>query len=639
MSALDSSGVTSKSKEGIPSWNGSAESFQAYQEAALLFEQTTPYQKRYLCGPKLQSALEGAALRLVIGKRPDWLSDNNGVNRLLEHLRRGLGRPQMPELTDLLSRYFRSTRRRSNESMNEYVTRKAEVYVRAQQAMKRVQPVHGMSSASQSLGSGWPTPPGGEGFPPRSRRGSNASWTSSGAMGSVASPEEGSETGENAPPTTSGQGSEGATTREENWNGRWYGGWSDSSWSYGNWDWWSSPSWQRSDWSSWEYPSVQESYPELVPEFVQAWLLLTDAGLEASERNLILTAIQGDLTLARVAQELRNHFPESELRKKEPGRKHQGYLGEQEMEGLETETEAVDFEAGFHAEDELTEEGWALWSAATQESQEAMAALQTARRTLKGARERQKLVKLSRQYYKVSNSSSRNTENRKDDKITCLRCGQTGHRAANCPAPQPKDSGKSSEMAPFVCYTDGVGESFALQACAEESGSLTTAEAVAAGKAIIDCGATKSLGSVHALEQVMRLSSNGKSAVDVSNRPVFGFGNSSEDRCVSTVHLKIRADGRPGLLQVHALDKGTAPILLSVSSLKALGVIIDFSEGSMVLRHVNPHQLLSLEESRAGHFLLPLVGDLLEKAVTTRRPIPKLSSFAGDPAESSGSPE
>ena len=356
MSALESSGVTSKSKEGIPSWNGSAESFQAYQEAVLLFEQTTPYQKRYLCGPKLQSALEGAALRLVIGKRPDWLSDNNGVNRLLEHLRKGLGRPQMPELTDLLSRYFCSTRRRSNESMNDYVTRKAEVYVRAQQAMQRVQPVHGMGSASQSLRSGWPTPPQGEGFLPGSRRGSNASWASSGVTGSVAPPEEESETGETDRPATTGQGSEGASAREENWYGRWYGGWSDIYWSYGSWDWWSNPRWQRTDWSS------SESYPELVPEFVQAWLLLTDAGLESSERNLILTAIQGDLTLARMAQELRNHLPESELRNKEQGRKHQGYLGELEMEDMETENETVDPEAGFHVEDELTEE---VWSAAT----------------------------------------------------------------------------------------------------------------------------------------------------------------------------------------------------------------------------------------------------------------------------------
>ena len=60
-----------------------------------------------------------------------------------------------------------------------------------------------------------------------------------------------------------------------------------------------------------------ETLPELTPEFVQAWLLLSDANLDASERNLVMTAIQGDLNLQRIAQELRTQFPESETRRKE----------------------------------------------------------------------------------------------------------------------------------------------------------------------------------------------------------------------------------------------------------------------------------------------------------------------------------
>ena len=256
-----------------------------------------------------------------------------------------------------------------------------------------------------------------------------------------------------------------------------------------------------------------------------------------------------------------------------------------------------------------------------------MAALQTARRTLKGARERQKMVKLSRQYYKVQSSGTRAPDARRDDKITCLRCGQQGHRAANCPAPQPQTSAKSSEMAPFVCYTDGVGEGMAMQVDPDPLEAPSTADAVAEGKAILDCGATKSLGSVYALEQVMRLSQNGVSQVDTNNRPVFGFGNSSEDKCVSTLHLN---------LQAGALDKGTAPVLLSVATLKALGAIVAFGESTMVLRQVDPQRLLTLEQSRAGHLLLPLVGDILDKAVPMQDPIPPLSQFVA--ASSEGKP-
>ena len=49
------------------------------------------------------------------------------------------------------------------------------------------------------------------------------------------------------------------------------------------------------------------------------------------------------------------------------------------------------------------------------------------------------------------------------------------------------------------------------------------------GKAVVDCGVTKSLGSVQALERIMALSKNGISEADTNNRPTFGFGNSSED--------------------------------------------------------------------------------------------------------------
>ena len=634
MSVVDSSSATSKNKEGIPSWNGAAESFQAYQEAALLYEQTTPIQKRYLCGPKLQSALEGAALRLVVGKRPDWLSDDHGVTRLLEHLRKGLGRPQMPELTDLLNRYFRSTKRRSNETMNEYITRKAEVYVRAQQAMMRVQPVHGLKGTKKESEDGWPPPQRGDGFPSWTWERSGAGSSAPFAEGDIEEEEAPQETAA-AAGTNSDRASEASEARSWPWNQYWTG----QRWGYNEWDRWSYTSWSRNDWYSWNRAEPMDSYPELVPEFVQAWLLLVDASLETSERNLILTAIQGDLSVTRVAQELRNHFPEGEIRKKEYSRKQQGFLGDLEEEDRHSETELADLEAGFQAEENLNEEGWALWSAAAQDSEEALAAIQQARRTLKGARERQKMVKLSRQYYKVSSSNSKGQDTKREDHIICLRCGQPGHRAANCPAPQPKAAGKSAEMAPFVCYTDGVGEERFSQAHLGVAEAPTTAEAVAEGKAIIDCGATKSLGSVHALEQVMRLSQNGMSRVDTDNQPVFGFGNSSEDRCVSTLHLNLRAGGRPGTLRIHALDKGSAPVLLSVSTLRSLGAIVDFGENNMVLRAIDPQKLIALEQSQAGHLLLPLIGDILDNAVPTCQPVPNLSSFVQNHAVASSSTE
>ena len=87
-------------------------------------------------------------------------------------------------------------------------------------------------------------------------------------------------------------------------------------------------------------------------------------------------------------------------------------------------------------------------------------------------------------------------------------------------------------------------------------------------------------------------------------------------------------------MKIHALDRGSGPVLLSVATLKSLGAILDFSDGTMVLRKVSDRRLLTLEESSTGHLLLPLTGDLLEGADQTAVPIPSLRSFLEQPRTS-----
>ena len=50
-----------------------------------------------------------------------------------------LGTAAIRELTEHLNRYFRGSSRKKGETMNDYITRKSEVYARAKQALMRVQ--------------------------------------------------------------------------------------------------------------------------------------------------------------------------------------------------------------------------------------------------------------------------------------------------------------------------------------------------------------------------------------------------------------------------------------------------------------------------------------------------------------------
>eukprot|EP00435_Cladocopium_sp_Y103_P054218 s1007_g17.t1 len=145
-------------------------------------------------------------------------------------------------------------------------------------------------------------------------------------------------------------------------------------------------------------------------------------------------------------------------------------------------------------------------------------------------------------------------------------------------------------------------------------------------------GATKTLASVAALERIMELN-NGKNGchgvrnLDLADRPMFGFGNSTTDRCLSTACLDITAGGRKGELRVHTLDRGEGPLLFSVEALRSLGAVIDFQADLAVFRNLDPTQVVQLERSSTGHQLLPLTEDLFAKATKTAEPVPGLSAY------------
>ncbi|CAE7273716.1 RE1 [Symbiodinium sp. CCMP2592] len=635
--------AVTRSKDGVPQWSGEASSFTEYEEQCLLYEQSVPYHKRYMVGPRLIGELQGPAKRLVLGKRPDWVSYAGGVTELLNTLRASLGPPQVSELADYLTKYFRQTRRKAHETMSDYITRKCEVYLRAQQALRRVMPQH--VKVSQSGGAAWGAP--GDTW---SRRVSVDSGTSQSASRSAAPVAENDE--EDEPRANEDEQSE---ARDEwsswSWHG-WGGGWSWSGYGWGSErSWQPSHQWGASSTTGSGREATTTTVAEILPDFIQGWFLLFDSGLSSTERNMIHTAVHGNYALQNIARELRAQWDEHNLRQRDGHRVQAGYLGEIDYDD-EDETE-VDFQAGYQVED-LTEEGQALVAEAEASAQEALATMQHAKRTLKEARAKQHQIKLSRQYFKPSSGNFRpggarsstsstpgaRTWTPNDANMQCLKCGKIGHRAANCPQPtnQAQHAEDQVEAAPFICYTEDREEpvEFALSAqnvTAEDP--PTTYEAMRRGWCVVDGGATKTLGSVQAVQSVLDCNRAGGGptrllGVDTSRQPVFSFGNSSENRCVSTVEIGVKAGDKDGKLTVHALDQGSGPILLSVASLRALGAIIDFSNDLIVFRAIDPCRVIKAHRSQSGHQLLPLSGDMYEQSEVAKCAIPALLREKGE---------
>ena len=610
-----------RSKDGVPIWNGESASFQTYEEMALQWEQGIPWHKRYLCGPRLVSELTGSAKKHILGKRPDWLSFSGGVERLLQHLRQALGRPQIAEMSDHLNRYFKATKRKKMESMNDYITRKVEAYTRARQALGRVERDHG-SRRGERAGSyeHWNQGPWWSGWQERA-------WDTE----EEENPTEGEEAQEEE------EAASGAGRPTEDGSDRWDG----------------SESWHRSWWGShgsyWD-SSTQNTYEdemwttqakELLPDFLQGWYLLQDATLEPHERNLVQTAIRGNFGVHRVAQELRNQWPEEDLKRRDQGARQQGLWQDEVDYDQDEDGEDQAWHYDDLVSDGMTAERLAMIGDAEVEAEQALMMISQGKRTLKEARSKQHQVKMSRQYYKTTFNKGKSWEKGGKGKssgkgASCFRCGGA-HRTSACPDRQApsgtaQQANKAEEAAPFICYSDSKDETNGEMACYGDGQLRSTAEAVACGMGVIDGGATKTLASVYALEKLANLNeakygNNGIAGIDTSEKPTFGFGNSSKDTCVSTAQLNVWADQRPGVLKVHALERGTGPLLLSVSTLRSLGAIIDFEADVAVFRHLNARKLVALERSATGHQLISLTDDLLAKAKECTQDIPSLLAF------------
>ena len=597
-----------RSKDGVPVWNGEASSFQAYEEQALLWEQGVPWHKRCLCGPRLVSELTGTARRHIIGKKPDWVSFQGGVQHLLSHLRQALGRPQISDMTDHLNKYFKSTRRRKMESMNDYITRKTEAYARAKQAYGRVEDEHAGRRRSTPMRD--------------DRSWDEHSWRR----------EWWSDWGRDSQTNTESQGQDQDDEEEE-----WYdaeGAADGDSWSG---SWWGSQGAHYGSWRQHEDEHWTHEVHELLPDFVQGWYLLQDATLGANEKNVVMTALRGDYGLNRVAQELRNQWPEEDLKRYDQGHRQSNLWNDEAYyENDEEDGDWAYYDYDTLVKEGMNQEGLALMGNAEEEAEEAYNMIQQGKQTLKEARFKQHQVKMSRQYYRPSSYGGKSKGKGKSSSstsTTCLRCGG-GHRTSDCPdkAP-PRSQANQAEEAPFVCFTENKDtQEKAYYQMSGEACPMSTHEAVEKGMGIIDGGATRTLGSVYALEKLMaqNVEKHGENrilGVDPDNTPTFGFGNSSKDKCLSTTQVGIRADDKPGVLQVHTLDKGTGPILVSVHTLRQLGALIDFSTNLAVFRNLDRRKVVPLVQSASGHQMVSLSDDLYKDAKVCAHDIPSLSEL------------
>lgn len=200
----------------------------------------------------------------------------------------------------------------------------------------------------------------------------------------------------------------------------------------------------------------------------------------------------------------------------------------------------------------------------------------------------------------------------------CFVCGSQDHDFRRCPKRQSSSSAapaRSLYSASVYMVTSAESDDVADLTC--PSGEvLATLAAEFPGPAVLDSGATESIASLEAMREVMelRMRVHGPEQFVVHERQKrFRFGNGSVQNAVSFVELPQTVAGKSVKLGVHALDAPGIPLLLSVKTLTLLKAVIDFDQGQICFKEVDPSIWIQLKRASNGHLLLDLTKDWLHE--------------------------
>ncbi|CAE7938738.1 unnamed protein product, partial [Symbiodinium sp. KB8] len=131
---------------------------------------------------------------------------------------------------------------------------------------------------------------------------------------------------------------------------------------------------ERHEWQPWWIMAPQDMVAQRGDK--PGWYLLHDANLDVSERNIIQTALQGNYSLQRVAQELRSQWPEADLRRRDNSSQHNSYFGEDDENDVQEADLAGEYDEAILAAEGMSEEGLAAIQDADKEINEAYAVIQ-----------------------------------------------------------------------------------------------------------------------------------------------------------------------------------------------------------------------------------------------------------------------
>ena len=570
----------------VPSWSGQATEFEEYKAEARLYVAGTKTEQRHYCGARLLQQLTGEARLAALPRlREIEAAGEKSAEVLLALLEKNLGRPAVSSLAQEFDTFFHRLRRRKGESVAAWGLRFNEQHIKLRRALTRVTGTGTSAAGTRRASMATDNSPGGGGAQGSGWRG----WYDS--HGQVY---------DHWQPGLDFVDSRGRTQATEG-----------------------------SDLDTVDF-LPQDELPQVIPAPVEAWLLLSKAGLTLQERASVLAGTQGRLVAREVLETMRSQFPDSELRDRDEHqlRRGRGKAFYQEM-GLGDDADT--WYAG-HDDDEEEENESAFWGdpedvwGEDPEAAEALAAAIQAKRTLKDAHQFLKEKRLGRRFFSPSSSpsgkgtgkggsgghfrptgkasgSKGQSKGGKGKVGPCFRCGAEGHRARDCP------DKSDTRLVGSAAVADNQGASQDGYTVLFISGEVYSAASDMMHLQVIDSGATATLGSCEAVDvfwgRLQERCPTARVLFSPETKPTFRFGNGATKACCGQATFFFSLGGSPVQFEVNVIDAPGVPLLLSARTMSALKAQLSFDSSRLTVGRLQ--RAVDLRRSPGGHYLLDFV--------------------------------
>lgn len=246
-------------------------------------------------------------------------------------------------------------------------------------------------------------------------------------------------------------------------------------------------------------------------------------------------------------------------------------------------------------------------------------------------------------YSKGSSSSSSNGPQKPGQPgyKGCFICGDKQHDFRSCPKRNSSGKGSQKGGKPIYMVEEtpecGVMETSMsggievvkmeeMETNEDLQRAILAADGAVAGQerlryAVLDTGATETVGSLDALQYIMDvrqgLFGNEIVQVDPTKRKSFRFGNGESDSSTSYVLVPQMVGENYTSLGVYAMDVPDIPVLIGIKTMERLGAILDVSSRTIEFRWMFPGVKIRLQRGGNGHLLLDLCSNWMSQEADT----------------------